>query len=766
MKTLCVILLLLGFALPPARAADLRVFNTLADLAAWVPSPSASNFVVRTFDSSRPFASQRPGHYDATSVASTNLGCVYATSTGIGRNLMDDCGGGEVDVRWFGATPDGATDNSASINAAITYAASEGKVAFLGGAGDYFTTSSIELPSNAYLRGTPSAYVVRNYRADAGGYADPGTATIRNSSNSGYPADGELSIAETNIVLDGVCVRSTGTNNIGFPIAFVGVGGLTLRNIKVGKAYEAWAILVAADDVLGENIRINNPGGAYHDGVHVIGGNRHVYSDMVIESGDDSLAVSSVNAVPIRDVVFQNAAVRSEIAHAVRLNQEGVDNTNLIERIAFRNISGISGQGRNGQVRIENNSTNTAHPFRDISISGIQVMPRPDGPPAIGGDYAVYVDGVNGLGLSDIWAGVSVYQNLWVQNSSNVVVSGFRGQGSKGTVFNQTARFVNSQNVQLANSYWYSGATNTTECIVADGVSGLMLTGNRIQQDADAMHALRFINSASSNILVSGNLFQLPSTSAGYAFFSDTNLVSVSILGNDVTTTNLFYFATGRNGTETVVGNRTKTSASGGPNNYMPSRLELYNDVTDYHLRLGRPTSLVDFGMNNGNLNINPSSGILLLADTNANVANKVIRIGVPQYYTSSSPMAAIVANTGVGTKNVGIGGGSVLMSGANFVDIYSTLGTNTAGTNIARFVYPSEAGLTSLRLFVDGAVSNVFVTNGLLALATPDFWHTGNDGAGSGLDADTVRGLSFPINNGAYVLFVTNGVASWIAHP
>ena len=44
--------------------------------------------------------------------------------------------------------------------------------------------------------------------------------------------------------------------------------------------------------------------------------------------------------------------------------------------------------------------------------------------------------------------------------------------------------------------------------------------------------------------------------------------------------------------------------------------------------------------------------------------------------------------------------------------------------------------------------------------------WSSVNDGAGSGLDADTVRGLSFPTNNGAYVLFVTNGVASWITLP
>ena len=142
MKTLCAILLLLGFALPPARAADVRVFNTLADLAAWVPSPSASNFVVRTFDSSRPFASQRPGHYDATSVASTNLGCVYATSTGVGRNLMDDCNGGELNATWFGATGDGTTDDTQSISNAI--AASIALRGTTGGGGVY-------VPSGEYL---------------------------------------------------------------------------------------------------------------------------------------------------------------------------------------------------------------------------------------------------------------------------------------------------------------------------------------------------------------------------------------------------------------------------------------------------------------------------------------------------------------------------------------------------------------------------------------------------------------------------------------
>ena len=121
MKTPCIILLLLGFSLSRAKGADVRMFNTLADLAAWVPSTLSSNFTVRTFDASRPFASARPGHYDAASTAATNAGCVFATSTGVGRNLMDDCASGEIYATWFGADPTGTLPSSAAIQAATDY---------------------------------------------------------------------------------------------------------------------------------------------------------------------------------------------------------------------------------------------------------------------------------------------------------------------------------------------------------------------------------------------------------------------------------------------------------------------------------------------------------------------------------------------------------------------------------------------------------------------------------------------------------------------
>lgn len=105
MRALRTILLLLGFALSPAMGADVRMFNTLADLAAWEPSTLSSNFTVRSYDAARPFASARPGHYDPSSTATPDQGCVFSTSTGVGRNLMDDCNGGVVDAEWFGAQP-------------------------------------------------------------------------------------------------------------------------------------------------------------------------------------------------------------------------------------------------------------------------------------------------------------------------------------------------------------------------------------------------------------------------------------------------------------------------------------------------------------------------------------------------------------------------------------------------------------------------------------------------------------------------------------
>ena len=154
MKTPSVILLLLGFVLSPANGADVRMFNTLADLASWVPSTLSSNFTVRTYDSSRPFASARPGHYDPSSTAATNLGCVYATSTGVGRLVFDDCDSGEIDVRWFGAAPDDGLDDTISLQAAIDYALTIRSVVYLRGGtsgGIYQTTNTLvltNLPNN------------------------------------------------------------------------------------------------------------------------------------------------------------------------------------------------------------------------------------------------------------------------------------------------------------------------------------------------------------------------------------------------------------------------------------------------------------------------------------------------------------------------------------------------------------------------------------------------------------------------------------------
>jgi len=94
-----------------------------------------------------------------------------------------------------------------------------------------------------------------------------------------------------------------------------------------------------------------------------------------------------------------------------------------------------------------------------------------------------------------------------------------------------------------------------------------------------------------------------------------------------------------------------------------------------------------------------------------------------------------------------------------------------TRGATNNQWVVYSQTILGGLKMYWHpnpGTAYDVFTfaTNGGLSSVAGTFWHSGNDGSGSGLDADKVQGLAYPTNNGAYILFVTNGVASWIAHP
>lgn len=94
--------------------------DTVADLIARNPVPN-ERVVLSGWRTNGDMGAQRILRHDPTSVAATNLGCVFGNA-GAGRYLAEDCNAGEIDVRWFGAVGDGVTDDTTALQAAISYA--------------------------------------------------------------------------------------------------------------------------------------------------------------------------------------------------------------------------------------------------------------------------------------------------------------------------------------------------------------------------------------------------------------------------------------------------------------------------------------------------------------------------------------------------------------------------------------------------------------------------------------------------------------------
>jgi hypothetical protein len=106
--------------------------------------------------------------YDPTSVLADNDGTVLAPANGIGRWLRQYSGA--VNVKWFGAKGDGATNDAAAIQAAIDLveAAGGGAVYFPATSTGYNLTSTLTvLLPNVTLRGDgPSSFLIKTNAGD------------------------------------------------------------------------------------------------------------------------------------------------------------------------------------------------------------------------------------------------------------------------------------------------------------------------------------------------------------------------------------------------------------------------------------------------------------------------------------------------------------------------------------------------------------------------------------------------------------------------
>jgi hypothetical protein len=104
--------------------------------------------------------------YEAASVVSTNLGTVFKPAASAGRWVRQYSG--DVNAVWFGAIGNGVADDTAALQAAITFAS-----VYLGDVSkNYIVTSAMTIPSNRKIRGN-GATITTTANADV--FAHEGT---------------------------------------------------------------------------------------------------------------------------------------------------------------------------------------------------------------------------------------------------------------------------------------------------------------------------------------------------------------------------------------------------------------------------------------------------------------------------------------------------------------------------------------------------------------------------------------------------------------
>lgn len=231
----------------------------------------------------------------------------------------------------------GGYDYSPSINAALS---SPFKYVFIPD-GKYLVNSSILIPSDTVLVMSYNAEIIRNF---SGGGSS--VATVRNKNLSSTNRD-------KNIGLVGGIIKAADSSKTGKHVVFWGVDDLKLFKIRIRETHGDWATNFRdCYDVSGSEIDIDTLGAEiFTDGLHITGGKRYTFSNLLIKSGDDCISLTSETPedTNIDGVTITNAILTTKRSSIIKMTTK-TGTTPTIKNIKLLNITGSS-------VGVFNNTT-------------------------------------------------------------------------------------------------------------------------------------------------------------------------------------------------------------------------------------------------------------------------------------------------------------------------------------------------------------------------------------------------------------------------
>jgi hypothetical protein len=705
MKRLLVFLLICPQLYAQVPQTVTRTFKTLAEMDASGPSRTETICEVLGRDTPGDGSGRWIFEYQATNSLPTNHLIRGLPTNYVGRRVLQWSG----DASFF-VSPS-TNDAAAGLTLASAYAVTNGIPLLITQPGEYRlkAASGLNLLSGAHVVGHPGVVLVGDRDGlDGSGFATPAKAFIRNSGNVGYQTSGELVVVNTNITVEGLSFRAADSNAAGFPMSFVGVDGLTIRNCRIGRAYEAWAIQVCSHNVAITGCEVDNPGEVYQDGIHIDGGTRGLISDCRLRTGDDGVAFGQ-HAVPIRQWTVQNVTVHSDYGHFFRGYVGSASATNFIEDIVIYGMAGVTGV-RNAMGRLESHSTNEVYPFKRWSINGVRGPNQQPVSAPIGFDAGFIIEHGDDIKLDDLTVPFSKECNYFFRYCGRVSLSRSKGFGTSHSVFHQAVRVEDVEDMVIRDVEIQNANTNS-------GAYGLFVlnAGKFTAENVD-------VSSWDNALVIQAadefkyNAGRLVSTNAR-AITSTTNPTSLFLTGNFISDAVSPYWEGGSPPVSAQISGNIGVTIVGA----------VSGTSHDVYTTAGTLIGKLTTEENNKTTLVTEQGRFVIKMDEVDGVSNKVVRFGSQSYSNSlENPNAMLVALDTGAFSILQINGGTAEFNGHRWIQLYATGTNRTPGVLVGQFSYPTGTNgsllETSLRLNFTGSTGSApYVvwkdTNGFLRI-------------------------------------------------
>lgn len=344
----------------------------------------------------------------------------------------------------FGAMGDGLTDDTDSINAGLEWTCANllplvcSRLYRLEGQVRCLDNTLIEFGGTGIFRRHGTHVALRNHP-----YSYPGDT----------PQAPDVVVAVTNITLrNGTIDNDDQATSSPFPLVqMYGVDGVRWEGMRLGGPTNGlkdnWLCSFWANNVRLSDCHLEAIPGIFNDAFHALGGRVYTLVNSTFIGGDDALAFLHIWDLGLSDVTVANCHLVSYSAHCIRIGRWNAvtpaSQTNRIERLLFRNITGEFGH-RNGGIYLQDwavSGTNYTRLVDNVLLSGIYLKCN-DTFPTFGttNSYGFNVTGCSNVVFVDVcvegainkaqvnWNSHFRAERLKLRNSSGQVLS-FNGTG-------------------------------------------------------------------------------------------------------------------------------------------------------------------------------------------------------------------------------------------------------------------------------------------------------------------------------------------------